>query len=353
VARDDFSVAVKRALAERAGFRCSFPGCDAETIGPSEEGAEATSSTGTAAHISAASAGRGARRFDPSLTSEARSSIENGLWCCRNHGTLIDTDERTYSTPMLKKWRAIAERKALLRQRHPGVQLSRHPDLIKVGIAVEQVNLSAVDHINHVIGQAVVHCYIEEIWGRLAAESIRDFLIEYVRNAFEHAQAQKVTVNFQSREIVVEDDGARFDPNELTEHPNGRGGRAAYHALREALKLPAISAVNRSETGNLLYLPLVASVRDLESTNPCTVSIDSSQLRAWNSSFTSHAKCDCIYIVAPDFLVYSDWIPFAGIVRSAQQQTRKRVVVIVSTVSARVVEYGREQLPDIEIITWG
>jgi hypothetical protein len=351
LARDEFSSSVKRALAERAGYRCSFPGCDAETIGPSDEGEDATSNTGTAAHISAASSGKGSRRYNASLTPEQRSSIENGLWCCRHHGTLIDTDEATYSTPMLKKWREIAERKAQIRQRHPGVQLTRHPELINIGTAVERLKLAADDYINQMIGQAIVHCYIEDIWGKSIADSIRDFIIEHAKNAFEHADAKSVTIRFQSREIVVEDDGKHFDPNTLIEHSHGRGGRAAYRALRNTLRLPTISSTNQSGTGNLVYLPLVANAWELEATNPCTVNIDIHNLLSSRLSFTSYASCDCIYIVAPKYMSYSEWTPLGRIVYSAQQ-TGKRIVVIVSKVSSGVIEFGREQLPDVEIVEW-
>ncbi|VWC37051.1 putative lipoprotein [Burkholderia aenigmatica] len=352
MARDEFSSSVKRALAERAGYRCSFPGCDAETIGPSDESEDATSNTGTAAHISAASSGKGSRRYDASLTPEQRSSIENGLWCCRHHGTLIDTDEVTYSTQMLKKWREIAERKAQIRQRHPGVRLSRHPELVNIGIAVECLKLAADNRINQIIGQAIVHCYIEDVWGKSFADSIRDFLIEYAKNAFEHAGAKSITIKLQSREIVIEDDGKHFDPNTLIEHSHGRGGRAAYRALRNTLRLPTISSTNQSGTGNLVYLPLVANAWELETTNPCTVNIDIHNLRSSRFSFKSYDSCDCIYIVAPEYISYSDWTPLGGIVYSAQQ-TGKRIVVIVSKASAGVIEFGREQLPGVEIVEWG
>lgn len=82
--RDDFSSGVKRALAERAGHCCSFPGCPQRTSGPSEESPEAVASVGVACHITAAAPGPGARRYDENLTTEETKPISTSriaIWC--------------------------------------------------------------------------------------------------------------------------------------------------------------------------------------------------------------------------------------------------------------------------------
>lgn len=48
-------------------------------------------------------------RYDPSLTPEQRSSIDNGIWMCRSHGALIDSDYTIYSVEQLKNWKQLAE----------------------------------------------------------------------------------------------------------------------------------------------------------------------------------------------------------------------------------------------------
>ena len=88
--RDDFTPATKRALADRVAWRCSCPGCGQLTVGPSHENEEKTTIVGEAAHITAAS--KGGPRYDPHLTSEDRKSISNGIWMCRHHARLIDSD---------------------------------------------------------------------------------------------------------------------------------------------------------------------------------------------------------------------------------------------------------------------
>lgn len=101
--RDDFSEKVKRVLALRAGYLCSFAGCARLTVGPSQESPDAHTTVGVAAHISAAAPG--GRRYRAELTHEERRSIENGIWLCQDHGALIDRDETTYTESALREMR--------------------------------------------------------------------------------------------------------------------------------------------------------------------------------------------------------------------------------------------------------
>lgn len=104
--RDDFSEETKRIIAGRVGYRCCFPGCAQETIGPNTE-MEKRTSLGEAAHITAAAPG--GARYDSSITSEQRKSAENGIWMCRIHAKLIDADATKYPVELLRKWKADAE----------------------------------------------------------------------------------------------------------------------------------------------------------------------------------------------------------------------------------------------------
>lgn len=121
MARDDFSENTKRRLALRAGYLCSI--CSKITIGPSEESVLAVNLTGVAAHISSASSGSGARRYDASLSSDERSSIENGIWLCNNHADLIDGDEEDFTTPYLKLIKKNHEKKIKLK--HSGIDTGK------------------------------------------------------------------------------------------------------------------------------------------------------------------------------------------------------------------------------------
>ncbi|MNQ26879.1 recombination protein F [compost metagenome] len=143
--RDNFPEKTKRQLAQRAGYLCSI--CNAITVGPSDEKNDSISLTGQAAHISAASEGTGSRRYDSTLTSAERSSIENGIWLCNNHAILIDRDQETFTTPYLKFIKETHEKKIKLKQSGINVDkgLITKVELSNFGLITEQVTLEFSD----------------------------------------------------------------------------------------------------------------------------------------------------------------------------------------------------------------
>lgn len=72
--RDEFNQKTKQRLAERVGYHCSKCGC--LTSGPGTDENDSVN-IGEAAHICAAS--EGGPRYDPNMSSEERSSIDNGI----------------------------------------------------------------------------------------------------------------------------------------------------------------------------------------------------------------------------------------------------------------------------------
>jgi len=107
--RDEFKKGVRDVLAHSAGFRCSKPDCRAATAGPSSVPDE-HSSVGIAAHITAAAAG--GPRYDPTLSSEERSSTANGLWLCDIHAREVDSDTTRFTVDILRVWKKHAEEEA-------------------------------------------------------------------------------------------------------------------------------------------------------------------------------------------------------------------------------------------------
>lgn len=117
--RDDFSGSTKETLAKRVSQRCSNASCRQPTSGPQEDPAKAVN-IGVAAHISAAAGG--GPRYDPTMTSEQRCAIENGIWLCQNCAKLIDNDPGFYTPDVLRAWRVLAEaaaRRELEQRRDP------------------------------------------------------------------------------------------------------------------------------------------------------------------------------------------------------------------------------------------
>lgn len=67
--------------------------------GPSDKSTAAVSNRGTAAHICAAAGG--GPRYDRTMTSEARRSMDNAIWVCADLGRVIDNDIVTYTAEIL------------------------------------------------------------------------------------------------------------------------------------------------------------------------------------------------------------------------------------------------------------
>lgn len=107
--RDDFTQKTKDILARRVSFVCSNPACRKRTCGPGDQPNE-TVNIGVAAHITAAS--EGGPRYDPFMTAEERSSVENGIWLCQNCAHLIDVDPERYPVTMLDAWKEQTETEA-------------------------------------------------------------------------------------------------------------------------------------------------------------------------------------------------------------------------------------------------
>jgi hypothetical protein len=127
--RDDFSPAVRSALALRAAYHCSI--CDRPTIGPSDESPTATSNIGTASHIRAAAPG--GRRYDPDMTPEERAGGGNGIWLCANHGRLVDTDDVTYTVGGLHEFKAQHERRCQVALSALPATAQLSPHLLSIG----------------------------------------------------------------------------------------------------------------------------------------------------------------------------------------------------------------------------
>ncbi|MEZ9455449.1 hypothetical protein AB4258_23585 [Vibrio splendidus] len=103
--RDDFNKPVVDALAKRAAYICSNPDCRKLTIAPSEEDLTKFIYIAEAAHIKAAAAG--GPRYDPTMTSQQRSSIENALFLCSNCADMVDKNKGIdFSVEELHRWKS-------------------------------------------------------------------------------------------------------------------------------------------------------------------------------------------------------------------------------------------------------
>lgn len=104
--RDDFGRPTISKLKSMAGDVCSSPSCRRIT-GGSKKLNDKPFSIGVAAHICAAA--RNGPRYDASMSSELRSSYENGIWLCANCSIAIDRDWQAYPIKLLQSWKSQAE----------------------------------------------------------------------------------------------------------------------------------------------------------------------------------------------------------------------------------------------------
>lgn len=128
---NDFREPIRRALALRAGYRCSFGGCRRATVGPSEESSIAVTNIGVAAHICAASPE--GPRFVESMTPEERSNIANAIWLCSDHAALIDRDVTTYTIGYLREAKRNHERACAEAVRLRSQEPVEKNDLVAIG----------------------------------------------------------------------------------------------------------------------------------------------------------------------------------------------------------------------------
>jgi hypothetical protein len=118
-------------LAKRAGWLCSFPTCRKATVGATADD-EHVIDIGIAAHICAA-APLGPR-YDPTQSSEERSSVKNGIWMCQDHSKVIDSADAEFTVAQLLKWKKQAELESRMRVLHSksaaelGISTGGQPD---------------------------------------------------------------------------------------------------------------------------------------------------------------------------------------------------------------------------------
>lgn len=102
--RVDFDNNVKEIIAKRAGFRCSFPGCNKTLVGPGVLNDQHIT-IGECAHIfSAVPIGP---RTNGGLSESELKRPENGIYLCRNHHKIIDSKSKDnkYTSDLLTRYK--------------------------------------------------------------------------------------------------------------------------------------------------------------------------------------------------------------------------------------------------------
>lgn len=353
--REDFNQDTIQKLKTRAGNICSFPNCNTPTCGPSEESATQTANTGVAAHICAASRGKGARRrldvskFDVKLLSD----YSNGIWMCSTHAKLIDTDEVRFTVEMLRRWRELSELRAKLSHamgRSIQLELRRGCDvpLAEVKRSVSQSD----DHTLNDMCTAVLDSCIVDVWGRDLGLAVRDLVGELMINAFLHGGASQFKLDIDQNRVLIESNDAPYSFGQLLDDSKCRGGRQAAASLMR-LSDRLITSYRREANSNVLEIVFIASCAQVLRATTCSITHSDfvMALQEPDQLPTIYDSCETIYVVLPP---ENHFIP--SVARSFSESlkalaaTNKRMVLIGSDISEGVIYTLKDAFPSMQVV---
>jgi Type I restriction modification DNA specificity domain len=112
-------------------------------------------------------------------------------------------------------------------------QLPQHVLGGRVGFADEGIQFTELGEENERIGNAFQDCLMQVIRSQGVARSVRDVVVELIRNALTHGRATECLVQIKKGGIYVFDNGSDFSFVDLERHKQGRGGAAAIRYVVE------------------------------------------------------------------------------------------------------------------------
>lgn len=348
--RDEFLQTTKRSLCDRVGNKCSFPTCNATTSGPSDESDNAVDSTGMACHVFAAAPGKGAKRYDPDMSSDERRAAKNGIWMCYKHGKQIDNDECRFSSEILFKWKEIAEKRAQIEH-----ELGRTIDgesgvLLSLGLAQHNVQIETVNGSeNSLIGDALRDSCANAVWGNGLVSYLRGYLIERTRNAFQHGGATSVKLDIDINKITLIDDGDYFTPQELLSSKNASGGADSKRRLLERYGNRIISVVQRIDGMNHHTISIITDREQIKEITPCTIELTFSMAINAKYNLEIIESCSEVYITLPEYFSLSDLYWLHKILPSLNNDT-KRLVFVMDEVADYIPDQISEMYSEARII---
>lgn len=345
--RDEFSEATKVIIAKRAGYLCAFPNCGSLTISASDESDEGISSSGMACHISAASSGKNARRYDGNMTPEERSHANNGIWMCYKHGKLIDTDEERFTTETLIHWKKLSAEISRLMHERSIDYLTAFQNIPKT-LSPNNVVFHELRNENEIIGNAVADSNIPLTWGKELSNALRDFLIEISRNALTHGKAENVEIKIEFNKILLKYDGNSFDISELKSVENGNGGKTSYiHLLEEYSNEIIIIYQNVDGINNITISKLTEPEEIFEITN-CTIQLSLSDYKWGIEDYEVSSDCKELFVVLPKYFTLSDF-PQKG--RRDKLLEEERPITFIGENLSQMVKHSlNEKFPNSRII---
>lgn len=261
----DFNKPVRDLLRDQAGNLCSYPGCEVITTAKSATSKSGISDVGEACHIKGNAPD--SKRYDATMDPKERAAESNGIWLCRTHGKLIDSDERRFPVETLH---AMKENhlQAIQRKQARAIQklLNKYS---KTTIEWENptkdsLSLDMVLQAFEVNGVAAV--WNDETEVHLAAA----LLIELAWNAAAHANADKVTFFTTDEEVGIryfEGESSFGLENLASNSINGSGGWQQLNSWRKSYDIKHF--LNSYQTGTIRTWSIVTLKKSLNATLPC------------------------------------------------------------------------------------
>lgn len=346
--KGDFNARTISALAERTGYKCSFPNCNKPTLGPSAESDISVARTGMACHIYAAADGPAARRVGKKMTAEQLSEISNGIWLCYTHGKLIDGDECTYKPGLLKDWRVIAERKAQLRQRYgEGIEAWKVDELPLARLSLDVSQPSLLAEIN----EAIELSCIEESWGSSAALALRDVVIELGRNALTHGTSSNFQMVVKSNLVELIDDGIHFSHRDLISATNQRGGAMALAMHGHSSVDILLSYMRRGNYNVTTVVPMDRANIFMDS-NECSVTLEIGPQGAADAAHfvETHTECGTVFIHPMHGIIAFSDLYTLGAQLSKYNLSERDVAIVLNEHSAAMYKQITDVIPQIRTI---
>jgi hypothetical protein len=325
------------------------------TSGPSQESQTKTSSTGVAAHICAASQGKGARRrLDLSKFDRSKlSDYSNGIWMCATHAKLIDTDELRFTSTMLARWRELAELRATLSHEvgRPVEVHLRNGNEVPLAVVQKSVADGSSDVVNSVC-DAVLDSCIVDVWGKQIGYAVRDVVGELLANAFLHGGATEFRLDIDLNFVRIRSNDGPYSFGQLVADERRRGGQQAAAALTK-LNGQLITSYRREGEHNVLEIAFITSADQVLRTTACSIDYGdfATTLELRDELPAMYTSCETIYIVLGE---RQHLVPSAARHLSDRLKqlasTGKRIVVVGSHISEGVVHTLESAFPHLQVM---
>lgn len=353
--RENFSQNTIDKLAKRVSYKCSYPGCDNITVGPSMEKEDSTSSTGMACHIYAAAKGKGARRISEDSSIDL-SGYNNGIWMCYKHGKKIDTDEKKYTPELLLEWKRVRE--SISETEHSFSGNSYRNIINNIKIAKNSIELNS-DSFQSEISDFMDLTYARKIWGDDIFFSIREFITEVVRNSFSHGGANKVEI-ISNGSISIIEDGKEFDIFSLSTNCSGRGGHMSVKNLLDTYEGNVLISSSRENSKNIISVFVVNNLENIKEYTNCYLDFDERDILCSDKKLISvinessiYDGCGCIYIISNYGMTYTCVEPLKNQImeiKSSEVHASKKIFLVYNGMSKNLKEYMEENIPDVKFI---